>query len=116
MIGGIMFIVAVALVVLIWWGSKAVFDGAVTTGQLAQFMIYALMATNALTSISEVLGSLQTVAGATERLIEILDTQASHRLAGPARRCCPSRRSAPSPSRTSTSPMRRATTSRSSPS
>jgi ATP-binding cassette subfamily B protein len=38
-------------------------------------MIYALMATNALSSISEVMGSLQTVAGATERLIEILDTQ-----------------------------------------
>jgi ATP-binding cassette subfamily B protein len=83
LVGGIMFIVAVALVVLVWWGSKAVFDGAVTTGQLVQFMIYALMATNALTSASEVLGSLQTVAGATERLIEILDTPAS--IVSPAR-------------------------------
>ncbi|MEO6015592.1 MAG: ABC transporter transmembrane domain-containing protein [Devosia sp.] len=75
MIAGIMFSVIVGLVVLVWWGAKSVIDGAVTTGQLTQFMIYALMATNAFTSISEVLGSLQTVAGATERLIEILDTK-----------------------------------------
>jgi ATP-binding cassette subfamily B protein len=75
MIGGIMFLVVVGLVVLVWWGAKAVFDGIATAGQLAQFMIYALMATNALSSISEVMGSLQTVAGATERLIEILDTE-----------------------------------------
>jgi ATP-binding cassette subfamily B protein len=83
LIGGIMFIVATALVVMVWWGAKSVFDGAVTTGQLAQFMLYALMATSALTSISEVLGSLQTVAGSTERLIEILDTKPS--ILSPAR-------------------------------
>ncbi len=75
MIGGVMFAVIVGLVVMVWWGAKSVFDGAVTTGQLTQFMIYALMATNALSAISEVLGSLQTVSGATERLIEILDTK-----------------------------------------
>ncbi len=75
MIGGVMFTVIVGLVLMVWWGAKSVFDGAVTTGQLTQFMIYALMATNAFTSISEVLGSLQTVSGATERLIEILDTR-----------------------------------------
>jgi ATP-binding cassette subfamily B protein len=75
MIGGVMFTIVLGLVLMVWWGAKAVFDGAVTTGQLTQFMLYALMATNAFTSISEVLGSLQTVAGATERLIEILDTE-----------------------------------------
>jgi ATP-binding cassette subfamily B protein len=79
LIAGIMFTVAVALVALVWWGAKAVFDGVVTAGELVQFMIYALMATNALASISEVLGSLQTVAGATERLIEILETTSSIR-------------------------------------
>ncbi len=75
LIAGIMFTIAVALVALVWWGAKAVFDGVVTAGELVQFMIYALMATNALASISEVMGSLQTVAGATERLIEILETK-----------------------------------------
>jgi ATP-binding cassette, subfamily B, bacterial len=75
MIGGISFLVVVGLVLMVWWGARAVVDGNATAGQLAQFMIYALMATNSLTSISEVMGSLQTVSGATERLVEILDTK-----------------------------------------
>ncbi|HZY68873.1 MAG TPA: ABC transporter transmembrane domain-containing protein, partial [Devosia sp.] len=75
MIGGVMFTTIVALVVMVWWGATSVASGAVSTGQLTQFMIYALMATNSFTMISEVLGSLQTVSGATERLFEILDTK-----------------------------------------
>ena len=74
LLGSVTFLATAGLVVLIWWGAKAVFDGAVTVGELAQFMIYALMATNALSSISEIMGVLHTVAGATERLVEILDT------------------------------------------
>ncbi|HEY9011009.1 MAG TPA: ABC transporter transmembrane domain-containing protein [Devosia sp.] len=77
LMGSIMFMVAVALVAMIWWGAKSVFDGVVTAGELTQFMIYALMAANAFASISEIAGTLQTVAGATERLIEILDTPAT---------------------------------------
>ena len=71
----IMFLVTACLVGLVWWGAKSVFEGTVTAGELAQFMIYALMAANALASISEIFGTFQTVAGATERLIEILDTR-----------------------------------------
>ena len=82
MVGGVMFTTIVALVVMIWWGANSVASGAVSTGQLTQFMIYALMATNAFTMISEVLGSLQTVSGATERLFEILDTRPA--IAAPA--------------------------------
>jgi ATP-binding cassette subfamily B protein len=70
----IMFLVTACLVAMVWWGSKAVFEGTVTAGELTQFMIYALMAANALASISEIMGTVQTVAGATERLVEILDT------------------------------------------
>src|SRR5688572_5043560 len=77
LIAAIMFMVAVALVVLVWFGAKSVFDGVVSAGELFQFMIYALMAASAFASISEVFGTLQTVAGATERLIEILDTKSS---------------------------------------
>jgi len=75
LMGAIMFMVTAALVVLVWWGAKSVFDGSVTAGELAQFMIYALMATNALSSLSELAGTLQSLAGATERLVEILDTK-----------------------------------------
>ncbi|ODT67630.1 MAG: ABC transporter [Pelagibacterium sp. SCN 63-23] len=83
LVGLVIFLGTAALVGLIWWGTKAVFDGSVTAGQLAQFIVYALMASGALTNVSEVLGTLQTVAGATERLTEILDTEAE--IADPAR-------------------------------
>lgn len=75
LLGGMSFLATSGLVVLVWWGSKAVFDGVVSPGQLAQFMMYALMASNSLTNLSELMGTLQTVAGATERLVEILDTE-----------------------------------------
>lgn len=75
LLAGMLFLSTTALVVLIWWGSKAVFDGVVTAGELTQFMIYALMASNALSNLSELMGTLQTVAGASERLVEILDTE-----------------------------------------
>ncbi|HEY0854236.1 MAG TPA: ABC transporter transmembrane domain-containing protein [Devosia sp.] len=85
LIGGIIFMVAVCLVVMVWWGARSVFDGVVTAGELTQFMIYALMATNAFASISEVMGTFAQVAGATERLIEILDTKSVLPIANPAK-------------------------------
>lgn len=71
----VIFLATAAIVVMIWWGARSVFEGSVTAGQLTQFIVYALMAASALTNVSEVLGTLQAVAGSTERLIEILDTE-----------------------------------------
>lgn len=73
----VIFLGTCALVGLVWWGARAVFEGSVTAGQLAQFMVYALMASGAVTNVSEVLGMLQYVAGSTERLTEILATDAA---------------------------------------
>jgi len=73
----VIFLGTCALVGMVWWGARSVFEGSVTAGQLAQFMVYALMASGALTNVSEVLGTLQSVAGSTERLTEILDTKAA---------------------------------------
>lgn len=77
LVGMVIFLGTAAIVFLVWWGARSVFEGTVTAGQLAQFLVYALMASGALTNVSEVLGTLQSVAGATERLTEILDTQPS---------------------------------------
>lgn len=71
------FLGTAAVVMLIWWGAKSVFEGSVSAGQLGQFLIYAIMASAALTNMSEIFGSLQTVAGATERLVEILQTKST---------------------------------------
>lgn len=77
LVGMAIFLGTAAIVALVWWGARAVFEGTVSAGELAQFLVYALMASGALTNISDVLGTLQQVAGATERLTEILDTEAS---------------------------------------
>tara|TARA_R110000868_G_scaffold15678_53_gene71423 strand:- start:1382 stop:3202 length:1821 start_codon:yes stop_codon:yes gene_type:complete len=77
LVGLVIFLGTSAVVFLVWWGARSVFAGTVTAGQLTQFLVYALMASGALTNVSEVLGILQTVAGATERLTEILDTEAT---------------------------------------
>jgi ATP-binding cassette subfamily B protein len=76
------FMATAGLVILVWWGARAVIAGEVTAGQLAQFMIYALMASNAISSLSETAGTFQSVAGATERIAELLDTKPA--LATPA--------------------------------
>ncbi|WP_424983678.1 ABC transporter transmembrane domain-containing protein [Maritalea sp. S77] len=74
MIAFVMFLTATALVALVWVGTQLVIAEQITVGELSQFMIYAMMATGTLTGISEILGTLQTVAGASERITEILDT------------------------------------------
>jgi len=71
----VVFLATASILLLVWWGAKSVFSGAVTYGELMQFMIYAFMASSALTNMSDIWGNLQTVAGATERLIEILQTK-----------------------------------------
>ena len=75
MVAIIIFVSTSALVGLVWWGTQMVFSGAVTAGELTQFMVYALLAAGALTNLSEVWGTLQIVAGATERLFEVLDAE-----------------------------------------
>lgn len=81
LVGLVIFLGTAAVVFMVWWGARAVFEGSVTAGQLTQFLIYALMASGALTNVSEVLGMLQTVSGSTERLVEILETQPTIKIA-----------------------------------
>ncbi len=77
----VVFLVTVAIMLMTWWGAKAVYAGSVSVGELMQFMIYAMMASSALTNMSDIWGNLQTVAGATQRLIEILETKPGLKIA-----------------------------------
>ncbi|SDG76154.1 ABC transporter transmembrane domain-containing protein [Pelagibacterium luteolum] len=77
MIGLVLFVSMCAMVALIWLGTQAVFAGMITVGEVTQFAIYAVVATSALTNMSDVFGILQQVSGATERLFEILDTRST---------------------------------------
>jgi ATP-binding cassette subfamily B protein len=48
-----------------------------TAGALVQFVIYAVMVAGAVAALSEIWGELQRAAGATERLVELLQTEDS---------------------------------------
>ena len=63
-----------AIVLVLWFGAQAVMADEMTPGLLGQFLLYALMTGSAMASLSESWGEIQRAAGATERLMELLDT------------------------------------------
>jgi len=69
------FVVFGAVVAVLWAGSHAVLNGTLTGGELSQFVLYAVFAAAAFASLSEVWGDLQRAAGATERLVELLNVE-----------------------------------------
>ncbi|UJW87739.1 ATP-binding cassette domain-containing protein [Devosia sp. SL43] len=75
LVGLLMLMSSLAMIFTLWWGAQAVFAGAATTGELTQFLLYGVMGAGAVASLAEVAGTLQSVAGSTERLVEILDTK-----------------------------------------
>lgn len=64
-----------AIVGVLWLGAQRVIDGSMSGGQLGQFILYASMVAGALGALSEVLGDAQRAAGATERLLELMQVQ-----------------------------------------
>ncbi len=60
---------------VLWVGAQSVIEGSMTGGELFQFTFYALMAAFSLGALSEVWGDVQMAAGATERLIELLQIE-----------------------------------------
>ena len=68
------FLVVASVVGVLWFGSRLVISGEMTGGRLGQFILYAVFAAGAMTELAEVWGELAQAAGATERLLELLDT------------------------------------------
>ena len=64
-----------AIVFVHWLSAHAVIEGRMTAGLLTQFILYAGLVAGATGALSEVLGDVQRAAGATERLLELLDAQ-----------------------------------------
>ncbi len=60
---------------ILWIGGHDVFAGRMTAGELSAFVFYAAIVATGAGTISEVWGEIQRGAGATERLMELLDTQ-----------------------------------------
>ncbi|MBT5859914.1 MAG: ATP-binding cassette domain-containing protein [Alphaproteobacteria bacterium] len=64
-----------AVDLVLWIGAQDVMAGNMTGGELAAFVFYAVMVAGAVGALSEVVGDLQRAAGATERLMELLDAE-----------------------------------------
>jgi len=69
----VIFFVFTGIVGVLWIGARDVRADEMTAGQLVQFVIYAVMVAGAVASLSEIWGELQRAAGATERLVELLN-------------------------------------------
>lgn len=60
---------------VLWVGGNDVLSGRISGGELGAFLFYAVMVSLSAGIVSEVFGELQRAAGATERLIELLETE-----------------------------------------
>jgi ATP-binding cassette subfamily B protein len=61
------------IVFVLWVGSQDVIAGRMSAGELGQFLLYAIILGVSTAGLSEVWGELQRAAGASERLVELLD-------------------------------------------
>ncbi|NRA60508.1 MAG: ATP-binding cassette domain-containing protein [Psychrobium sp.] len=75
LIAGVIVIVFGAITGMLWVGGSDVIEGTMSGGDLGAFVFYAILVASSLATISEVLGELQRAAGATERLVEILQVK-----------------------------------------
>lgn len=64
-----------AIGVILWVGGNDVLSGQITPGDLTAFVFYAVVVAFSVGILSEVYGELQRAAGATERLIELLEAE-----------------------------------------
>jgi ATP-binding cassette subfamily B protein len=64
-----------AIAVILWIGGHDVLAGTLTAGELSAFVFYAAIVASGAGTVSEVWGDLQRAAGATERIVELLETQ-----------------------------------------
>ena len=66
-----------SIIFVLWVGARQVHDGTLTGGQLASFVLYAMLVAGGVGTLSEVWGDVMRAAGATERLLELLHAQSA---------------------------------------
>ena len=77
----VIFLIFSGVVGVLWIGANDVRTDVMSAGALIQFVIYAVMVAGSVAALSEIWGELQRAAGATERLVELL--QVSDRVQDP---------------------------------
>ena len=68
----LIFFVFTGITVVVWFGALNVKDGSMTEGELVQFLIYSVLVAGSIAALAETFGELQRAAGASERLLELL--------------------------------------------
>jgi ATP-binding cassette subfamily B protein len=71
----VMLFTFIAISLVLWVGGHDVLDGRLSGGQLSAFVFYALLVAGSVGALSEVAGDLLRAAGATERLLQLLNTK-----------------------------------------
>ncbi|QUJ77003.1 ATP-binding cassette domain-containing protein [Sulfitobacter albidus] len=71
----VIFLVFSGVVGVLWIGARDVRAGDMSPGMLVQFLIYAILVAGAVAALSEIWSELQRAAGATERLVDLLETR-----------------------------------------
>ncbi|MFD0933628.1 ATP-binding cassette domain-containing protein, partial [Methylobacterium trifolii] len=82
--GVAIFLISASVVGVMWYGAQGVLAQTMSAGLLSQFVLYAVFGAGALGQLSEVYGELALMAGAAERLAEILATEPVIRAPVPA--------------------------------
>src|SRR5205823_4305659 len=93
LISSVMLIAFSAVGVIMWIGGHDVLAGRLSAGELSAFVFYAGIVAGGAGTVAEVWGELQRAAGATERLMDLLDT--APRIVAPAVPIAAPPRSAP---------------------
>jgi ATP-binding cassette, subfamily B, bacterial len=63
------------IVFVLWIGARQVAAGEMSLGELTQFVLYAVLIAGSIGALSETWGDLQRAAGATERLVELMQAE-----------------------------------------
>ncbi len=68
-----------SIIFVLWVGARQVHDGSLTGGELASFVLYAMLVAGGVGTLSEVWGDVMRAAGATGRLLELLHAESAIR-------------------------------------
>jgi ATP-binding cassette subfamily B protein len=75
MTAAVMFAAFACIIGVFWIGARDVHAHVMTSGQILQFMLYAVIVAGGVGALSETWGDLQRAAGASERLMELLHVE-----------------------------------------
>ena len=84
LIAAVILMIFCAIAGMLWVGGNDVINGDLTGGELGAFVFYAIIVATSFATISEVYGDVQRAAGATERLVELLEVESLIALVEPA--------------------------------